>query len=669
MSEGLAPASARSQPEQRVRLIFAALVLVLLLAALDQTIVSTALPTIVGEFGGLEHLSWVVTAYLLASTVSTPIYGKLGDLYGRKIVLQSAIVIFLVGSALCGLAQGMTELIAFRALQGLGGGGLIVTTMAVVGDIIPMRDRGRYQGFFGAVFGVSTVIGPLLGGFFVEHLSWRWIFYVNVPVGIAAFAVIATAFRAPSEHRRHVIDYLGAAVLAAALTCIVLFTSLGGTTYAWGSPQILVLIALSAVLVPAFVFVERRAAEPVLPLSLFRNRIFSVASAIGFVVGLALFGAVTYLPLFLQVVKGSSPSESGLQLLPLMAGVLVTSIGSGQLISRWGRYRPFPIVGTALMTIGLLLLSRLDSETSLVVASLDMLVLGLGLGMVMQVLVLAVQNAVEFRQLGVATSGSTLFRSIGGSIGVSLFGAIFANQLASNLAERLAGGGAGALEARDPTAIAALPPAAHAAYVDAFAASLRPVFLVAAAIGLVAFALTWLLREAPLRKTVEAEGLGESFASPRDDDSLRELERVLTVLARRESHWGVYERLAARAGTPLGPQETWLLVRIGERVPTTVTALGDELSLRPLQLGPPLAGLAEQGLVAASDGVLDLTGAGRLALEDLHAARREGLAELLDGWSPQEHPEVRTLLDRLARALTSELPVPVEHRFDRPAAG
>jgi EmrB/QacA subfamily drug resistance transporter len=311
MSEGLAPASARSQPEQRVRLIFAALVLVLLLAALDQTIVSTALPTIVGEFGGLEHLSWVVTAYLLASTVSTPIYGKLGDLYGRKIVLQSAIVIFLVGSALCGLAQGMTELIAFRALQGLGGGGLIVTTMAVVGDIIPMRDRGRYQGFFGAVFGVSTVIGPLLGGFFVEHLSWRWIFYVNVPVGIAAFAVIATAFRAPAEHRRHVIDYLGAAVLAAALTCIVLFTSLGGTTYAWGSPQILVLIALSAVLVPAFVFVERRAAEPVLPLSLFRNRIFSVASAIGFVVGLALFGAVTYLPLFLQVVKGSSRRSPG----------------------------------------------------------------------------------------------------------------------------------------------------------------------------------------------------------------------------------------------------------------------------------------------------------------------------------------------------------------------
>jgi EmrB/QacA subfamily drug resistance transporter len=658
MSEELASTQAPAEPVEGVRLIFAALVLVLLLASLDQTIVSTALPTIVGELGGLEHLSWVVTAYLLASTVSTPIYGKLGDLYGRKIVLQSAIVIFLVGSALCGLAQGMFELIAFRAIQGLGAGGLIVTTMAVVGDIIPMRDRGRYQGFFGAVFGVSTVIGPLLGGYFVEHLSWRWIFYVNLPVGIAAFAVIGAAFHSRGEHRRHVIDYLGAAVLAAALTCIVLFTSLGGTTYAWDSPQILGLIVLSAVLLPTFVLVERRAVEPVLPLSLFRNRIFRVASAIGFVVGLALFGSVTYLPLFLQVVKGSTPSESGLQLLPLMAGLLVTSITSGQLIARWGRYRPFPIVGTAVMTVGLLLLSRLEPETSLVVVSLDMLVLGLGLGMVMQVLVLAVQNAVEYRELGVATSGSTLFRSIGGSIGVSLFGAIFANRLQANLAEAVPGGAGGgsAPEAQDPTAIAALPPALHDAYIGAFAASLRPVFLVAAVIGAVAFALTWFLRDAPLRKTVEAEGLGESFASPRDDDSLRELERVLTVLARRESHWGVYERLAARAHLPLDPQETWLFARIAERCPTTIEGLEEELKLRPLQLGPPLAGLAERGLVAAADGTLDLTPAGRDALDELHTARRDGLTELLDGWSPDEHPEVRALLDRLARALTSQLP-------------
>jgi EmrB/QacA subfamily drug resistance transporter len=334
--------------------------LVLLLASLDQTIVATALPTIVGDFGGIEHLSWVVTSYLLASTVVGPVYGKLGDLYGRKIVLQTAIVIFLVGSALCGLAQGMFELIAFRALQGIGGGGLIVTTMAVIGDIIPPRDRGKYQGFFGAVFGVSTVLGPLLGGFFVDNLSWRWIFYVNLPVGGLALAVIGAAFHARAAYVRHQIDYLGAALLAGGLSSIVLFTSLGGTTWSWQSSQIVGLMVLGVVLLAAFVLVEARAAEPIVPLQLFRNRVFTVTSAIGFIVGLALFGAVTYLPLYLQIVKGQSPTTSGLLLTPLMAGVLVTSIGSGQLISRFGRYKPFPIAGTALMTVAMLLLSRIS---------------------------------------------------------------------------------------------------------------------------------------------------------------------------------------------------------------------------------------------------------------------------------------------------------------------
>jgi len=336
-----APAELSGQPEAlprgRIRLIFAALMLVLLLASLDQTIVSTALPTIVGDLGGIEHLSWVVTAYLLASTVTAPVYGKLGDLYGRKVVLQTAIVVFLIGSALCGTSQDMTQLIAFRALQGLGAGGLLVTTIAVVGDIIPPRDRGRYQGLFGAVFGVSTVIGPLLGGFFVDNLSWRWIFYVNLPIGIAAFVVIGVVFHARRTQGRPSIDYLGAVVLAGALTSIVLFTSLGGTTYDWGSAPIVAMMASGAVLLVAFPFVEARAAEPILPLALFRNRTFAVASAIGFVVGLALFGSITYLPLYLQVVKGQSPTHSGLQLTPLMAGLLVTSILSGAIISRPSR--------------------------------------------------------------------------------------------------------------------------------------------------------------------------------------------------------------------------------------------------------------------------------------------------------------------------------------------
>jgi EmrB/QacA subfamily drug resistance transporter len=483
--------------------IFGALMLVILLASLDQTIVATALPTIVGDLGGLQHLSWVVTAYLLASTVTGPLYGKLGDLYGRKKTLQVAIVIFLVGSVLCGVAQNMPELISFRALQGLGAGGLLTTTIAVVGDIIPPRDRGRYQGLFGAVFGVSTVIGPLLGGFFVDHLSWRWIFYVNLPVGGLALAVICAVFRTRSERVEHAIDYLGAALLAASLASIVLFTSLGGTTFAWGSSESVVLITLGAVLLVLFVLVERRAVEPILPLELFRNRIFSVCAAIGFIIGLSLFGSVTYLPLYLQIAKGRSPTSSGLQLTPMMAGLLVTSIASGRLISRWGRYKPFPVVGTAVVTAGMVLLSRLGLHSSTTAASLSMLVLGLGLGMVMQVLVLAVQNAVSFRNMGVATSGSILFRQIGGSVGIAIFGAIFANRLHASLAGLVAPP-VRRLKTISPEVVRDLPPRLHGAYVHAVVAALHPVFVVAAAMSVLAFLLTWGLREVPLRQTTRA---------------------------------------------------------------------------------------------------------------------------------------------------------------------
>jgi EmrB/QacA subfamily drug resistance transporter len=492
-----------TESRHRVRLIFSALLLVLLLASLDQTIVSTALPTIVGDLGGLDHLSWVVTAYLLTATVSGPLYGKLGDLFGRKLVLQVAIVIFLVGSALCGLSQSMGQLIGFRALQGLGAGGLIVVTLAVVGDIIPPRERGRYQGYFGAVFGVSTIIGPLLGGFFVDNLSWRWIFYVNLPIGIVALAVIAVAFHAPTELRRHAMDYLGAALLAADLTAIVLFTSLGGTTWAWGSPQIVGLIVVSIVLLPAFLFVESRAQEPILPLSLFRNRTFATTSAVGFIVGFALFGAVTFLPLYLQITKGSSPTRSGLELTPLMAGLLVTSIISGNAITRWGRYRPFPIAGTAVMALGLFLLSRLEAGTPTWEVLGAGVVLGLGLGMVMQVLVLAVQNAVDPREMGVATSGSTLFRQIGGSIGVSIFGAIFANRLHVEVAARLPAN-VRPPQADNPAAIRALPSAVRSLFEDAFAAALHPVFLTAAGVSLLAFALAWLIPALPLRESTAA---------------------------------------------------------------------------------------------------------------------------------------------------------------------
>ena len=349
---------------KQVLVVFSGLVLAMLLAALDSTIVSTALPTIVGELGGLSHLAWVVTAYLLAQTVVTPLYGKLGDLYGRKRVMQGAIVLFLIGSMLCGTSQNMTQLIVFRAVQGLGGGGLIVTTQAIVGDIVPPRERGRYQGIFGAVFGVSSIAGPLLGGYFTAHLSWRWIFYINLPLGILAMVVLALTLPSRAERVRHAIDYAGAALLAVALSAVVLIADLGGTAFAWSSPLIVGFTVAALVASLGFVIVERRAPEPVLPLRLFANRAFWVTSTVGFVVGFALFGSVTYLPLFLQVAKGVSPTSSGLQMVPMMGGMLLTSIASGQLISRTGRYKIFPVVGTAVMTVGLFLLSRMTPGTS-----------------------------------------------------------------------------------------------------------------------------------------------------------------------------------------------------------------------------------------------------------------------------------------------------------------
>jgi len=490
----------------RRRLIFGALLLVLFIASLDQTIVATALPTIVGDLGGLQHLSWVVTAYLLASTVVAPLYGKLGDLYGRKHVLQAALALFLLGSALCGLSQSMTELIAFRAVQGLGGGGLIVVAMAVVGDLVAPRERGRYQGLFGGVFGVATVAGPLLGGSFVDNLSWRWIFYINLPLGAIAMAVIASAFQSRPTTERHAIDFLGTIVLAAGLSGVILYTSLGGTTYAWDAPAMLAAIIGGAALLALFPFVEARAAEPILPPELFRNATFRTTSAIGFVVGFALFGSVTFVPLYLQVVRGHTATQSGLLMTPMMLGLLVTGIASGLLISRYGRYRPFPIIGTALAAAALFLLARLDVSTPTWNAAVYLLILGLGLGLVMQVLVLAAQNAVDQRLLGVATSGASLARQIGGSVGVSVFGAIFTNRLGQELAHRLPRG-VRVPAHTSPTLVRHLPPVIHEVYVAAYAAALHPVFLTAGGVMLVAFGLSWLLRDVPLRETAAPDAL------------------------------------------------------------------------------------------------------------------------------------------------------------------
>ncbi|WP_322070444.1 MDR family MFS transporter [Paraburkholderia bannensis] len=481
-----------------LRLLFPALLLVMLLAALDQTIVSTALPTIVGELGGLDRLSWVVTAYLLTSTIVVPLYGKFGDLFGRKIVLQAAIVIFLVGSALCGVAQDMPQLIALRALQGIGGGGLMVVTMAAVGDVIPPAQRGKYQGMFGGVFGLATVVGPLLGGFLVEHLSWRWIFYINLPLGALALVVIGAVFKPRVVQVKHVIDYMGAGWLAAALTCLILFTSEGGSLLPWNSPQLWLTLLMGVVAVAGFIHEEKHAVEPIMPLALFRERTFVLSSLIGFIVGVSLFGSVTFLPLYLQVVKGSTPSQAGVQMLPMMGGVLLMSVIAGRIISKIGKYRMFPIIGTACVAVAMMLLARLEIATPITQMYLYMGLLGCGLGMVMQVLILAVQNTVEFRHMGVATSGATLFRSIGGSVGVAAFGAVFSHGLHTRLAT-LISADVELPQPLTPEVIRHLPPALHAQYLDAFAGALHTVYLSAACVVVLAFVLSWLMRNAPLR--------------------------------------------------------------------------------------------------------------------------------------------------------------------------
>jgi EmrB/QacA subfamily drug resistance transporter len=666
---------------RRLWLILGALLLGMLLAALDQTIVSTALPTIVGDLHGGSHLAWVVTAYLLSSTVSTPLWGKLGDQYGRKVFFQASIVIFVVGSALCGLSHTMTELIGFRALQGLGGGGLMVGAQTIVGDVVSPRERGRYMGLFGAMFAMATVIGPLVGGLCVTYLSWRWVFYINLPLGILALFVTGAVLPGHLGRMRHSIDYTGTLLLAGSATSLIIFASLGGVSWPWASTPSYLTATLGVVLAVAFVLVERIAAEPVIPLSLFRVRVFTAASAVGFVMGFALFGALTFLPLFLQNVKGVSPTLSGLRILPLMLGMLAASVISGRLVTRWGRYRIFPIIGSALMTLGAYLLSFIDAGMNSWLLAFYMFIFGVGMGLIMQVLVVAVQNAVSYEQLGVATSSATFFRMIGGSFGTAVFGAIYAIVFNHTLAPTLAKVPASLLrsfnpEALDPALLDRLKSTATGLlffdkYIGAVTHAVQVVFLVAVPIAGAAFLMSFFLPEVPLRRTVETVDTGEVHGAMQARSSLEEIELALQRMSARENRAELYQTLAQRAGVDLPARSVWLLYRLADRPACTVDEVADRLKVDPAVIQPGVDGLASAGMIEerrrGAECDIYLTSAGSDALARLSEARRRGLTELLEGWNAEEHPEVIEMVKELAHSLLADDERLVADAMPRPA--